>query len=248
MAHSPTGDDGSPPTSDAGSPPATLQMAAGPAESPAPRKNERTTTKAKKERFTTALVSGFGAVVAMSAGSTLGDVHSHVLHQKLFAYSGALAFLVLAVIAVQSTAATMTAVLRARASRSARGAIRILVAFFGYVIVFFVELGLLGVPVTHLLIGAGMAGVVLGIAAQQALGNVFAGLVLMLARPFRLDQRVRIRAGALGGIFEATIKEVSLVYVTLETDDGIVNVPNSVMLQIGVGPIPKANANGGRRR
>ncbi|HML01178.1 MAG TPA: mechanosensitive ion channel family protein, partial [Acidimicrobiales bacterium] len=143
----------------------------------------------KKERFTRALVTALGALVAMSISSTLGDVHSRALHEKLFAFVGAGAFLVLAVIAVQSTAGTLTAILRPRAGRSARGAIRILVALFGYIVVFFVELGLLGVPLEHLLIGAGVAGVVLGIAAQQALGNVFAGLVLMLSRPFRIDQR-----------------------------------------------------------
>lgn len=191
-----------------------------------------------RERFTTALLSTFGAVVAVAVASSLGNVHGHSLHQKLFALVSAGAFLVLAVVAVQSTASAITALLRPRARRAARGAIRILVALFGYVVAFFVELGLLGVPVEHLLIGAGVIGVVLGIAAQQALGNVFAGLVLMLARPFRLDQRVRIRAGALGGIFEATVREVSLVYVSLDTDDGIINVPNSVMLQIGVGPAP----------
>ena len=202
----------------------------------------------KKERFTRALVSALGALVAMSISSTLGDVHSRALHEKLFAFVGAGAFLVLAVIAVQSTAGTLTAILRPRAGRSARGAIRILVALFGYIVVFFVELGLLGVPLEHLLIGAGVAGVVLGIAAQQALGNVFAGLVLMLSRPFRIDQRVRIRAGSLGGVFEATVREMSLVYVTLDTDDGVLNVPNSVMLQIGVGATPPPAAGDGHPR
>ncbi|HMK62235.1 MAG TPA: mechanosensitive ion channel family protein [Acidimicrobiales bacterium] len=60
----------------------------------------------------------------------------------------------------------------------------------------------------------------LRIAAQQALGNVFAGLGLLVARPFRLDQRVGVRAGSLGGVFDATVREMSVVYVTLETDEG----------------------------
>jgi small-conductance mechanosensitive channel len=36
---------------------------------------------------------------------------------------------------------------------------------------------LLAVPVQHLLLGGALTGVVVGIAAQPALGNVFAGLV-----------------------------------------------------------------------
>ena len=44
----------------------------------------------------------------------------------------------------------------------------------GYLILICAELGLLDVPIDHLLVGAGLAGIVLGIAAQQSLGNVFA--------------------------------------------------------------------------
>lgn len=215
-----------------------------PGSKPAPGGRRRR----RNERLTTAILTGFGAMAAVAMRTTLGDVHGPTLHQKLFAFAGAGAFLVLAVLAVQSTATTLAGLLHGRARRTARGAVRILFALLGYAVVFFVELGLLGVPVEHLLIGAGVVGVVLGIAAQQALGNVFAGLVLMVARPFRLDQRVRLRAGSLGGIFEATIKDVGLVYVTLDTDDGIINVPNSIMLQIGVGPVPPVSVDGGRPR
>jgi hypothetical protein len=48
-------------------------------------------------------------------------------------------------------------------------------------------LSMLSVPVGHLLLGGAIAGVVLGIAAQQSLGNVFAGLVLHGAALRRRD-------------------------------------------------------------
>jgi len=86
--------------------------------------------------------------------------------------------------------------------------------------------------------GAGLAGVVLGIAAQQSLGNVFASVVLLLARPFSVGERIRIRSGALGGIFDATVLGISLTYVTVRTDDGLLKIPNSVMLATAAGPIP----------
>ena len=41
--------------------------------------------------------------------------------------------------------------------------------------------------------------VILGLAAQQTLGNLFAGMVLLSARPFRVGERVRLQAGAVGG-------------------------------------------------
>jgi hypothetical protein len=96
------------------------------------------------------------------------------------------------------------------------------------------------VSIDHLLVGAGLAGIVLGIAAQQSLGNVFAALVLLLARPFKVGDHVRIRSGALGGIFEAWVLEVSLTYVTVRTDDGDLKIPNSAMLAAGVGKLPDA--------
>jgi small-conductance mechanosensitive channel len=107
----------------------------------------------------------------------------------------------------------------------------------GYLIIICAELGLLDVSIDHLLVGAGLAGVVLGIAAQQSLGNVFASVVLLLAKPFSVGERIRIRSGALGGIFDATVLGVSLTYVTVRTDDGILKIPNSVMLATAAGPI-----------
>jgi hypothetical protein len=93
---------------------------------------------------------------------------------------------------------------------------------------------------SNTLVGAGVAGVVLGIAAQQSLGNVFAGLVLLVARPFVIGDHIRIRSGALGGIFEAWVSEMSLTYTTLRTEDGILKIPNSAMLAAGVGHLSHA--------
>jgi small-conductance mechanosensitive channel len=99
-------------------------------------------------------------------------------------------------------------------------------------------LGLLSVPIQQLLLGGALTGVIVGIAAQQALGNVFAGLVLLLARPFNVDDAIRIRSGTLGGELLGRVIAVGLTYVTLETADGLLLVPNSVMLASGIGPQP----------
>ncbi len=44
---------------------------------------------------------------------------------------------------------------------------------------------------------------ILGMAAQQALANLFAGLVLLFAHPCRVGSPVRFRVGALGGQLDA---------------------------------------------
>jgi small-conductance mechanosensitive channel len=193
----------------------------------------------RARRFTIAIVSALGAMVGLSLGSTLGSVHGHDLHSRLVAFVGAAVFFVLGAVSVHSASGTLASLVTLRAGRSGATALRVVVSFVGYTVVIFVGLGLLSVPVQHLLVGGALTGVIVGIAAQQALGNVFAGLVLLLARPFGLDERVRVRAGALGGIFEGVVREMDLTYVTIETDDGIVNVPNSLMLSVGVGPSPE---------
>ena len=40
---------------------------------------------------------------------------------------------------------------------------------------------------------------IIGLAAQQTLGNLIAGMVLLSARPFRVGERVRLQAGGIAG-------------------------------------------------
>jgi small-conductance mechanosensitive channel len=48
-----------------------------------------------------------------------------------------------------------------------------------------------GLPIATLALGASFTAVVVGLAAQQTLGNVLAGVVLLAARPFQIGDRVR---------------------------------------------------------
>jgi len=177
-----------------------------------------------------------GAVVALSLGTTLGDVHGHLLRQKLFAWIGAAAFLAFAVLAVRSVTAEVSRVVTPRAGTSAASALGVLVTFVGYVVAVFVGLDILAVQVQHLLVGGALTGVVLGIALQQVLGNVFAGLVLLFVRPFAVGDHIFIRSGSLNGPLDGVVTGIGLTYVTLESDGLPLNVPDSAMLASAVGP------------
>ena len=142
--------------------------------------------------------------------------------------------LVSGILATARISAALSHLARRRSVPALGGAVRVLSAGLGYLVVAFAVLAVLKVAIEQLLVGAGLAGVVLGIAAQQSLGNVFAGLVLVLARPFGVGDHIRVRSGALGGIFDAWVREMSLTYVTLTTQDGELKVPNSAMLAAGV--------------
>jgi small-conductance mechanosensitive channel len=107
----------------------------------------------------------------------------------------------------------------------------ILVSLF---VLLVLTLWLVGVSPTQLALGGAVTGVLLGIAAQQSLANLFAGLVLLFARPFRVGDRVRFRAGALSGQIDGLVVDVSLTYVRLETEDGLVMLPNAQALNAAV--------------
>jgi small-conductance mechanosensitive channel len=118
------------------------------------------------------------------------------------------------------------------------------VSVVGYVLVTFAALSLLEVELTGLLLGGAVTGVVIGIAAQQTLGNFFAGIVLLMVRPFSVGDRVVLRSGPLGGEYEGTVTEMSLYYVHLVTDKGPVALPNAGVLASAVGPGARAKEEG----
>ena len=78
---------------------------------------------------------------------------------------------------------------------------------------------------------------ILGLAAQQTIGNLIAGTVLMSARPFRVGDRVPMHAGGVAGQVEGTVTSVGLLYMTLANGDDRILVPNNVVLSGAVVPL-----------
>jgi small-conductance mechanosensitive channel len=118
------------------------------------------------------------------------------------------------------------------------GVLRYVLVLVGVFTVLTFSLAIARIDVKQLLVGGAVTGVLLGIAAQQSLANLFAGLVLLFARPFRVGDHVRFRAGALSGIIEGIIIDISLTYVRMQTDDGAVLLPNAQALAAAVVLVP----------
>jgi small-conductance mechanosensitive channel len=147
-----------------------------------------------------------------------------------------LVFVAAGVIATRSVAGELGRVGQGHGGVAAGSAVRLICMVLGYGIVVLAVLGLLRVNLANLLVGGAVTGVVVGIAAQQTLGNVFAGLVLLFARPYVPGQRVKIRSGAMGGPFDGVILGAGLMYTTIDTDEGLVSMPNSGLLAAAIGP------------
>lgn len=90
-----------------------------------------------------------------------------------------------------------------------------------FVVGVMLSLATLGVPLGPLMALVGGGGFILGFALQETLGNFASGMLIMVYRPFDVDDYVSV-AGVDG-----TVKEMSLVATSLLTIDNIVMViPN----------------------
>jgi small-conductance mechanosensitive channel len=94
-----------------------------------------------------------------------------------------------------------------------------------------------GVEPRTLAVGGAFTAVVFGLAAQNTLGNVLAGVLLISARPFRVGDRVRFQAGGLAGQVEGVVMALGLLYVTLAQGEDTIMVPNNVAMAAAVVPL-----------
>lgn len=152
------------------------------------------------------------------------------------AYGAAVVFFVLAFYASIGLGNKAREVLLPKLGYAHSAVVRFAIVVAGSIATILITLQLFDIEITQLVVGGAVTGVILGIAAQQSLANVFSGIILLAARPFRVGDRIGIRSGALSGLIEGTVTEISLTYVLLETGAGPVHVPNSQVLAAAVGP------------
>jgi small-conductance mechanosensitive channel len=156
----------------------------------------------------------------------------------LVADGTAVLFLIFGSLASYGLAGQARQLLEPRAGTPHAGVVRYVTLLVGGFTTLILTLHLFRVPVGSVVLGGALGTVFVGIAAQQALGNVFAGLVLLFARPFQVGDAVRLRAGALGGTIEGVVTDIGITYVKLNVAGSPVSVPNAQVLNAVVGPIP----------
>jgi small-conductance mechanosensitive channel len=153
-------------------------------------------------------------------------------------YGTAALFAVFGSIATYGLAGKSRDLLEPKTGSSHSGVVRYAILLIGAFTTLAITLVLFAVPVGQLIVAGGLTSVFVGIAAQQSLGNVFAGLVLLFARPFVVGEAIRLRAGALGGTLDGTVTEIGITYVRLDTGHTVMAIPNSQVLNAVIGPIP----------
>jgi small conductance mechanosensitive channel len=122
------------------------------------------------------------------------------------------------------------------------GTVGFMIRLVTIVLALLVALRVAGIEARTLLVGGAFTAVILGLAAQQTLGNVIAGTVLLSARPFRVGDRVRLQGGPLAGQLEGTVSSLGLLYTTFARGEDSIMVPNSVVLNVAVLPLREPEA------
>jgi small-conductance mechanosensitive channel len=122
------------------------------------------------------------------------------------------------------------------------GTVGFLIRLMTIGIALLVALRIAGLEARELAVGGAFTAVIFGLAAQQTLGNLIAGTVLLSARPFRVGDRVRFQGGSVGGDVEGVVSSLGLLYTTLASGDDSIMVPNSVVLSLAVTPLKEPDS------
>jgi small-conductance mechanosensitive channel len=109
----------------------------------------------------------------------------------------------------------------------------------GVVAAVLVALSIAGIQVAPALAGLGLAGLALAFAIQAILENFIAGVILLIRRPFRAGDQVRV------GEFEGTVQDIDLRVTRLVDYEGVaVLLPNTYVYKE---PLLNLTRRGSRR-
>ena len=98
-----------------------------------------------------------------------------------------------------------------------------------WVIGFIIALGVMGLDFGALLGALGLTSVAIGFSLKDVLSNYISGVILLAARPFRINDQVVI------GDYEGTITQIQLRATTMKTYDGrVVYIPNQEVFQASI--------------
>ena len=179
-------------------------------------------------------------IVIVLVAATIGI---YVLRQELFGVdvpvriAAAGALMIFGIVLARDIGRLLGPTLFRRMDPGTAGTVGFLIRLFFAVVAALVALRVAGVTNANLVPAAAALSILLGLAAQQTLGNVFAGIVLLSARPFKVGDRVRLQGGDLAGEMEGTIASLGLLHTVLSNGDDSIMVPNRSVLNVAITPL-----------
>jgi small conductance mechanosensitive channel len=149
----------------------------------------------------------------------------------------AIALLILGWRLARDIGRTLAPQLFRRLDPATAGTVGFLIRLLFLIAAMLVALRIAGLEPRTLAVSGAILAVVFGLAAQQTLGNLIAGVVLISARPFKVGDRVRLQSGGLAGEVEGIVASLGLLYTTLSRGEDSIMVPNNIVLASAVVPL-----------
>ena len=153
------------------------------------------------------------------------------------------AILLVAWAVARSVTSAVNAVLEREGIASRGHAVRLFINMLIAIAAVLALFDLAGVSAESIFLGSAFAGIIIGLAAQTVLSNVFSGLLLVLSDPYRPGDRVTFVTSSYGALapsyphelmypgYNGTIRDVGLIYTVVELDTGgIARFPNAIVL------------------
>ena len=98
-----------------------------------------------------------------------------------------------------------------------------------YIIVILTAANVMGIPLTSVITIIASAGVAVSLAMQGALSNLVGGFILLLLKPIKVDEYVKV------GDIEGTVKKIGAFYTELATPDNrYITVPNGTLTNTSI--------------
>lgn len=105
-----------------------------------------------------------------------------------------------------------------------RHSLRALIFVLGFSLAFYSLPGMRGLA-NSLIAGAGILAVAMGFAAQHALSNVMSGIFIVIFKPYRVNDRLRIRNTLTGMVEDITLRHT----IIRDFENRRILIPNSVI-------------------
>jgi small-conductance mechanosensitive channel len=83
------------------------------------------------------------------------------------------------------------------------------------------------VNISGIIVSLGVGSLAIALAAQETLSNMIAGFVILIDRPFREGDRIRLPSGEFGDVFEIGMRSTKI----LDFDNNLVIVPNAELVK-----------------
>jgi MscS family membrane protein len=180
------------------------------------------------------IAAAYFAISEIEKSVPLSDLNAHRIIGYIGATVSVLFIVAITFLAIQLLNASIKYFVEAQARKTSsrvNDALTILINRLVNSLIIFIALimvlGTFGVNVSSLLVFLGGSSVAVALAAQDTLSNMIAGFTIMIDRPFRIGDRIKLPSGELGDVYEIGLRSTKI----LDADNNMIINPNAELVK-----------------